>query len=128
MPLFEKFRFLFYLPTDYNPDLNAEIRGALHAIFDGLSQCDCRATTDPYNGNDVLVYFLTSYEERIDELIRTVEPTCHNLSCEPIFRGIEVYRKSTYDGVFRWKWYYEDLYWFDQPGLFDQPWLFGVVE
>ena len=100
MPLFEKFRFIFYLPTDYDPGLNAEIRVALHAIFDELSQCDYRATTDPCSGDDVLVYFLTSYEERINELIKTVEPACHNLSCEPIFRGVEVYRKSTYDGVF----------------------------
>lgn len=123
MPLFEKFRFIFFMPTDYGLESLDALVDKLHAIFDELSLYGCfDGTIDSVDGTVRIVYTFTSYEERTNELIKTVEPICHAFGSEPIFRGVEVYRKSSYDGIFRWKWYYED------PDWFDQPWLFGVVE
>lgn len=122
MPLLEKFRFIFYPPSDHDEDFYRLIEATLHDIFDESTQCDCLVTTDPNSGDDEVAYFLTAYEEQIDKLIKTVESACHNLSSEPIFRGVEVYRRCLDRDIFRWEWYYEDLEWFDQP------WVFGVVE
>lgn len=122
MPLFEKFRFIFYIPSDYDLDHAQAIQAGLCAIFDESLRADRLVNADSGSGDDEIVYSLTSYEERIDGLIKTVEDVCHNLNSEPIFRGVEVYRRRSDADIFRWKWYYEDLAWFDQP------WIFGVVE
>ena len=122
MPFFEKFRFIFFLPIDYGMKAEYALVDKLHVIFDESLQYDCFDAIDVSSNGSMVVYHLNSYEEQINEMIKAVEPICHTFSSEPIFRGVEVCRKSSYDGIFRWKWYYED------PDWFDQPWLFGVVE
>lgn len=100
MPLFEKFRSIFFMPADYGLESLDALVDKLHAIFDELSLYGCfDPTIDSVDGTVMIVYTFTSYAERTNELIKTVEPIYHAFGSELIFRGVEVCRKSSYDGM-----------------------------